>query len=127
MKKIKFRTWSKEEGLMTKPFDLEDFATDQDSEWGDYNYYNPSTADDFVFMQYTGLHDKNGKEIYEGDVVGKKNPDWLNGFSGKYEIKFGVECIDDYGNTAYGYGIPDKEHEVIGNVWENGELLNDSK
>ncbi len=74
-------------------------------------------------QQFTGLKDKNGKEIYEGDILGKKNPDWLKGFSDKWEIKFGYEQENDYGEKAFGYRTPEKDFEIIGDIYSTPELL----
>lgn len=86
--------------------------------------------DEIKLMQYTGLKDKNGKEIYEGDIV--KFPEF-NGdiyitpvawdkscacfgvsFSGKYPVSF------DYLEEFY---TELKDIEVIGNIYENPELV----
>ena len=94
-----------------------------------------------ILMQYTGLKDKNGKEIYEGDIVQfiYRNVKFIG------EIKYGVythsKC-DEYNCHHYGYYIDtqweayckntgfdlykaskDCECEVIGNIYENPELL----
>lgn len=69
--------------------------------------------------QYTGLKDKNGKEIYEGDIV-KTNDFYECGelvFKGKTEV---IENILDYINTVKSI---DTTGEVIGNIYENPELL----
>jgi hypothetical protein len=68
-------------------------------------------------MQFTGLKDKNGKEIYEGDIIDNE------GARQKYEVQFhkGCFCISRGG---LGYHIfNEKEVEVIGNIYENPELL----
>lgn len=85
-------------------------------------------CDNGIICQYTGLHDKNGKEIYEGDIVYCQT---------KYgKAKALIEFIDGkfvaYWNSAIthpqnGHHIAcydiNKKFEVIGNVFENPELL----
>jgi len=71
---------------------------------------------DNPLMQYTGLHDKNGKEIYEGDIVRLKWKDAGN------HAKQTIRSVQWNGN-GYGCALTEYECEVIGNVWENPELL----
>lgn len=86
------------------------------------NYGNYSISfDDIELMQYTGLHDKNGEEIYEGDIVYVASED-ENAFilwdeeTARFIIHFDG-WIADFDNY---YG---KELEVIGNIYNNPELL----
>lgn len=82
--------------------------------------------------QFTGLTDKNGKKIFEGDVV-KIVPDY--DYSDDYSISKvysynGIFCVDyhgdDFDSTALGFledYLPDGDFEVIGNIYDNPELL----
>ncbi|MDP1570801.1 MAG: YopX family protein [Vicinamibacterales bacterium] len=71
-----------------------------------------------VIQQFTGLHDKNGMKIYEGDV--------LRIFDENYEVKFVVndsKCFVDYGYPNIHNGPAPHWVEVIGNIYDNPELL----
>jgi uncharacterized phage protein (TIGR01671 family) len=93
--------------------------------------------------QFTDLHDKNGKEIYEGDIVRNHWTDCNGKFIGnKWEVKFGeyddseIEwgspgigfyCENKHGEQQSIINLPvDRNHitvEVIGNIYDNPELL----
>ena len=89
--------------------------------------FDPDIVDEVDYQQFTGLHDKNGKEIYEGDVVIDR---WTTS-ERKGEIGFAPR--EGFGLIEYWDGAKhdtvtrlwarDGEIEVIGNVHENSDLL----
>ncbi len=78
---------------------------------------------DYELMQFTGLLDKYGKEIYEGDVVSREVETWNWESTRYYEVVFeeGWFCLKRK-DSLYSFSWHLKE-EVIGNVFENPELL----
>jgi len=123
MREIKFRAWDAINQMMLYPgFNPLDLKV-----WPTVGH---------VLMQYTGLKDKRSKEIYEGDIVKHRVGDKLIGMSqvvfGLHdvgpnswglEIKslgFALKWEDGSGYAELVYG---EDSEVIGNIYENPELL----
>lgn len=127
MREIKFRVWCTfAPWRNTKPemvyFDLEEYAADQDSEYGNHEI----NINENSVMQFTGLKDKNGKEIYEGDIVRDEFKrvmllDWhTNGFKFKALTPTNFLWAHDINEWFSGYGpFP----EVIGNIHANPDLM----
>jgi len=73
----------------------------------------------WIVLQYTGLKDMNGKEIYEGDIVKYTS---YSSTTGEKEINvFSVTWNDDV--TGFMFCFGGEKREVIGNIYENPELL----
>lgn len=127
MREIKFRAWAKD--AANRPETMWDWDTHRRTigEW----IGNQERG--VTLMQYTGLLDKNGKEIYEGDI--------LRGVGGEVAhvvYRTDVGFLGGYSFVVHGYDIPvgcfvqgDAEDtkvvcEVIGNIWEHKHLLDGS-
>ena len=87
-------------------------------------YCDEDTSEEWHYIdkntlgQYTGLNDKNGKEIYEGDIVEYEN------MTGKIMFFNGSFILSDLEETEeWELGVINEEIEVIGNIYENSELL----
>ena len=135
MREIKFRAWDKKNKKMfygdkqDEPnmigFDGKIYTTGLTGPMCDYgcstDYINSCDPEDYELMQYIGLKDKNGKEIYEGDIVSY--------FGGGYGIvyydeqfaAFRVEVLKTGKYTDMAFIA--KYGEVIANIHENPELL----
>jgi len=122
MRETKFRTWlsdtkQKENEQMLR---WEDF-TNPMKFWSNYYAW---TGDIKVLMLYAGLKDKNGKEIYEGDIVKCHIPRFgdLIGVVVMHGYCWAIKVGDAILNFSY-FGQDLKNIEVIGNIYENPELL----
>ena len=89
--------------------------------------FNTKYSEQTPIMQFTGLHDKNGKEIYEGDVIERgdyAHPRSKKRYRGKVIFQRGYFEIawneSYYSETLY---VHCGECEIIGNIYENSELL----
>lgn len=135
MREIKFRAWLKEDKKMVnvETMDFTDKSIQYLKRSEIINAYilRREGFDDVELMQYTGLKDKNGKEIYEGDIIKYKFPydRRLNHISPvkllETETSFGVK--DRYENEIPLYTISANNYfEVIGNIYENKNLLEEN-
>lgn len=132
-RELKFRAWDRNEKRMFSMSEMPYF----DSEYQDFNFsvdFNEKDeikaddirwrvdSDNWELMQYTGLKDRNGKEIYEGDVVKRESEKWgwkiiwdegSAGFSMQYIFDRTTKDLTFVGDSF----------DVIGNIYENKDLL----
>ena len=123
MRDIKFRAWDKENKHMTYNIQemYDGYCDDTDN--GLYGYMSCFTSflydENFIVMQYTGIKDKNGKEIYEGDVVEYKTIyEWDKKPTKRAKIVFENGMF-----SPPGVIMDLSRSKIIGNIWENPELL----
>lgn len=117
MTPLKFRAWLPDAKAMIE-VGLMEFFTD-----GSIHVNEEHPTPHIIIMQSTGLCDKNGKEIFEGDIVSGAS----GGSTGKYKVMYydktaSYEC---YGldNTRLDPLYQVSDCEVIGNIYENPDLL----
>ena len=120
MKEIKFRAQNSKTKAWNY-FSLQDLVGAITPKLGNgFHFYN--------WCEYSGLKDKNQKEIYEGDLV--QVADWQLGFNNRGQFKIREVVFEKGAFTLKGhedwrlYIYPDPE--IIGNVYENPELLKSS-
>ena len=134
MREIKFRAWhkfAKQMLYMDKHTKLT-FYWDCGGWLMDEGISRAISTEVGILMQYTGLHDKNGKEIYEGDIIkGLRDAD-LDYSQEITQVEYrGSAFVEGYFGrpldvytSSYHYG---NTLEVIGNIYENPELLKEGR
>ena len=128
--RFKFRVWDKLAERMIYPHNdnQQHFIIDLNGQF--HNLQNGSGGDDYVIQQYTGLNDSNDDPIYEGDIL-KNHYDVGNNIIGQvlYESDHGGYIFQwkrkgrgqDYKNLNCDVAF---ESVIVGNIFENSELLN---
>ena len=125
-REIKFRAW---DNVNNQMLDVQELNF-EDCFYGGYTTVRTTMYSDYFdireipIMQYTGLHDKNGKEIYEGDIVRiivNNNIEKICKVEFKNGI-FGVMFSKNKDLTAFPH-FCNTTFEIIGNIYDNPELL----
>ena len=127
MRCIKFRAWDSLIKQMVynieQTYDYGCYGCSNGGSLSHESFWDVLCDEQCVVMQYTGLKDKNGKEIYEGDII----------YNSTEEENFVVEWFEEAARYVFsGISVTmdfdnyyEYELEVIGNIYENPELLGD--
>lgn len=136
MREIKYRIWDEKVKRYVQDEDWY-YLSDDGELWNIYSYYYEMSKDlcdpeRYIIEQYTGLKDKNGKEIYEGDVVRTHFSFGHEVTQEPFIIKWNKERAmfegskpieNDYLVTFSFFPEQRFLYEIIGNIHENPELL----
>lgn len=136
MRTAKYRFWCKERLEFVK---IKEIGFEEDGSWwylkcddDEMPHYSP---EELVIIEWTGLFDKNGREIYEGDIVHYFITEWIDGYPVEREekrvVRYSYGCfwlVSQKGDELlFHVHNEDDELSVIGNIYENKELLEESE
>ncbi|SCY14099.1 YopX family protein [Lysinibacillus fusiformis] len=150
MREIKFRAWDKKRKELFRVHDLNfnrhdgtpttimGYTPDSGNCWNVFGGHFMKYANEqrYVLMQFTGVTDKNGREIYEGDLYKYTNShDLYNPESGHTTLEVDHVKAVIFENGAFYHGRHllsevieyDDSFTYVGNIYENPELLGDSQ
>lgn len=127
MREIRFRAWDKKYKIMVDIDGCDLYLADGkifEVEERSANYsvfmYKKDVTDNYELMQYTGINDKDGKEIYEGDIVKDEYSRWFIVFWRDTDAGYWIRKYNEEEVFPLHLGI---RIIVIGNEYENPELL----
>lgn len=138
MRQIKFKVWDTVLKRWNYSIEIDCYGRLQEYKWNgsafyakyknDYEENYEDVSNRFIICQFTGLLDKNGKEVYEGDVVECWGGEQAQGFyeisiKGVVEYSYNAFLIKDSKNCFYDFSKFDCNLKIIGNIYENPNFI----